>query len=127
LKGTLFPDVPPAFSRWAGQGKIAIYSSGSVQAQQLLFRFSIFGDLTPSISAYFDTRTGAKRETASYRAIATAMEIDPGSACFFSDVVAELDAAREAGFETRLVVREGNAAVEDPHGHIAIDTLVSCP
>ena len=43
---------------------------------------------------------------------------------FFSDVVRELDAARAAGCSTRLVVRDGNAAVEDAHGHEAIPVLV---
>jgi enolase-phosphatase E1 len=123
LKGTLFADVPPAFERWSRQGKVAIYSSGSVEAQKLLFRFSTFGDLTPWIAGYFDTRTGPKAESASYAAIAEAMQVEPGGAIFFSDVVRELDAAREAGFSTRLVVREGNAAVEDAHGHPEITSL----
>jgi enolase-phosphatase E1 len=117
LKGTLFADVPAAFERWAQQGKIAIYSSGSVEAQKLLFRHSIFGDLTSRIAGYFDTRTGAKKESASYAAIAEAMGVAAGDGIFFSDVVRELDAAREAGMQTRLVVREGNAPVEDAHGH----------
>jgi enolase-phosphatase E1 len=121
LKGTLFADVPAAFERWAQQGKVAIYSSGSVEAQKLLFQHSIYGDLTPRIAGYFDTRTGAKKESASYAAIAEAMgvapRIDSDDAIFFSDIVRELNAAREAGFQTRLVVREGNPAVEDAHGH----------
>ena len=97
LKGTLFDDVPAAFARWSATGKVAIYSSGSVEAQKLLFRHSIFGDLTPLIAGYFDTRTGPKMASASYAAIAQAMEVAPGEALFFSDVVRELDAAREAG------------------------------
>lgn len=123
LKGTLFPDVPEAFARWAAQGKVAIYSSGSVEAQRLLFRYSNFGDLTPLISGYFDTRTGPKAAAASYTAIAEAMQAGPAEAVFFSDVVKELDAAHEAGFATRLVMREGNAPVEDAHGRQAILTL----
>ena len=49
LKGTLFEDVPAAFGRWSESGKVAIYSSGSVEAQRLFFRHSNFGDLTPLI------------------------------------------------------------------------------
>jgi len=123
LKGTLFPDVPEAFARWAAQAKVAIYSSGSVEAQQLLFRHSNYGDLTPLLSGYFDTRTGPKRESVSYAAIAAAMGIAPEEAIFFSDVVVELDAAREAGLATRLVVRPGNAPVDDAHGHITVESL----
>ncbi len=117
LKGTLFADVPAALERWSAQAKVAIYSSGSVEAQRLLFRHSNYGDLTSYISGYFDTRTGPKKESASYASIAAAMNVEPAEAVFFSDVVSELDAAREAGFATQLVVREGNAPVEDAHGH----------
>ncbi|MGA7341091.1 MAG: acireductone synthase, partial [Terracidiphilus sp.] len=123
LKGTLFSDVPPAFERWGRDGKIAIYSSGSVEAQKLLFCHSIYGDLTSRIAGYFDTRTGPKTASASYAAIAGAMSVPPSEAIFFSDVVRELDAAREAGFSTRLLVREGNAPVEDAHGHPTITSL----
>ena len=123
LKGTLFADVPEAFRRCSARGKVAIYSSGSVAAQQLLFRYSTYGDLTPLIASYFDTRTGPKLAAASYRAIEAAMGVAPGEAVFFSDVVGELDAAREAGMHTRLVVREGNARVEDARGHLAIESL----
>jgi 2,3-diketo-5-methylthio-1-phosphopentane phosphatase len=123
LKGTLFADVPEALKRWAAQGKVAIYSSGSVEAQRLLFRHSNYGDLTPTISGYFDTRTGAKAASASYAAIAAATNVQPAEAIFFSDVVAELDAAREAGLMTQLVVRPGNAVVEDTHGHGVLESL----
>ena len=121
LKGTLFPDVPEAFRRWSAQGKVAIYSSGSVEAQQLLFGHTIFGDLRPLISGYFDTRTGPKTESPSYAAIAKAMGVASSEAVFFSDGLKELDAAREAGMETRLVVREGNAVVEDARGHERVE------
>jgi enolase-phosphatase E1 len=123
LKGTLFADVPDALRRWSADASVAIYSSGSVEAQRLLFRHSIFGDLTGLISAYFDTRTGPKQASASYTAIAAAMNAEPGEVLFLSDVVRELDAAREAGCQTRLVMREGNAPVDDAHGHRGIDTF----
>jgi|HubBroStandDraft_1064217.scaffolds.fasta_scaffold101481_2 enolase-phosphatase E1 len=123
LKATLFDDVPDALARWSAAGRVAIYSSGSVEAQRLVFRHSIFGDLTGMISNYFDTRTGAKGEPASYSAIAAAMDVAPNEVIFFSDVVRELDAARAAGCKTRLVVREGNALVEDAHGHAAVESF----
>jgi enolase-phosphatase E1 len=123
LKGTLFADVPAALDRWAANGQVAIYSSGSTEAQRLLFRYSTSGDLTGRIAAYFDTRTGAKTDKASYVTIAMAMNIDPREALFLSDVVRELDPAREAGFDTRLVVREGNAPIDDPHGHVVVHTF----
>jgi len=123
LKGELFPDVPAALKRWSELARVAIYSSGSVEAQRLLFRYSNFGDLTGLIAANFDTQTGPKQAPASYAAIAAAMKVDPAEVLFFSDVVPELDAAREAGCQTRLVAREGNAPVADTHGHMVIDSF----
>lgn len=123
LQGILFDDVPPALERWSTAAHVAIYSSGSVAAQLLLFRHSNFGDLTPLISGYFDTRTGPKTAQSSYESIAVAMECDPREIMFFSDVVRELDPAREAGCHTRLVMREGNAPVDDSHGHRRIKSF----
>lgn len=123
LKGTLFDDVPEAFARWAKTSRIAIYSSGSVEAQQLLFRHTTFGDLTSSIAGYFDTRVGAKADSASYSTISANLGVAPGELIFFSDAVQELDAAREAGCQTRLAVRPGNTPAEDPHGHEAVESF----
>ena len=123
LRSTLFPDVAPAFARWAKEGKIAIYSSGSVQAQQLLFRHTTGGDLTPMITSYFDTRTGSKSERTSYALISAQLGAPPHAVLFFSDSVRELDAARDAGCQTRLVVRAGNAPVDNMHGHAAVESF----
>lgn len=120
LKSEIFDDVPRTFERWRSESKaIAIYSSGSVLAQKLLFRYTDQGDLTPFISAYFDTNTGHKRETESYRHIADGIKIEPGGILFISDVEAELDAAEKAGFSTLLSIRDGNPPVKEPR-HAAI-------
>lgn len=123
LLGTLFPDVPTALKAWSTQARIAIYSSGSVEAQQLLFRYSNYGDLTSYLWGYFDTRTGRKTAASSYSAIAESMHAEPAGILFFSDAVPELDAAREAGCNTRLVVRPGNPAVKEGHGHLSIESF----
>src|SRR3954468_1670478 len=66
IRGRVFADVPERLRAWQAEGRrAAIYSSGSVLAQQLLFRYSEHGDLTPLISAHFDTGVGGKREAAS--------------------------------------------------------------
>ena len=109
LRSRLFADVPGAFARWRDEGRdICIYSSGSVLAQQLLFAHTEAGDLTRFIRDYFDTGVGAKREAASYGRIAASLAVAPSDILFISDVVAELDAAREAGLQTRLSIRPGN-------------------
>ncbi|MEZ5427330.1 MAG: acireductone synthase [Pyrinomonadaceae bacterium] len=115
LKSVVFEDVLPAFERWTAAGKsIFIYSSGSVLAQKLLFKYTDHGDLTRFISGYFDTNTGGKREAESYRRIASVEGFPPvENSLFISDVPAELDAAKKAGFSTRLSVREGNPPYDE--------------
>lgn len=120
----VFEDVPAAFRRWkAADRLIAIFSSGSIMAQQLLFRYTEEGDLTQFISNYFDTNTGPKREQKSYAAIAAEMKLQPAEVHFISDIVQELDAARAAGMQTSLAVRPGNKQVEDDGAHSLITTL----
>jgi enolase-phosphatase E1 len=124
LKSVVFPDVPAAFERWKSAGKtIAIYSSGSVLAQKLLFRFTDHGDLTNFISNFFDTAVGHKREAASYEKIAASLSFPPVENLFVSDVAAELDAARHAEFQTVLAVREGNGTVRQPIHHNVVASL----
>jgi enolase-phosphatase E1 len=117
LQSNVFPDVRPALHRWREQGlTIAIFSSGSVLAQQLLFRHSSDGDLTRFLDSYFDTRVGPKTEPESYLKIAAAIG-HPAEACLFlSDVTRELEAASTAGIQVHLVVRPGNAAAPPGHG-----------
>jgi enolase-phosphatase E1 len=106
LRGQVYADVPPALRRWQKSGlPIYIYSSGSVLAQQQLFQTTDAGDLTTLLSGHFDTAIGAKTEPESYRAIASSVDVAPDRALFVSDVTGELDAARDAGFQTALCVR----------------------
>jgi len=121
LQSKLFEDVPLAFERWKVQGKrIAIFSSGSVLAQKLIFKYSNFGDLSPFISNYFDTNIGGKKEAESYAKIARELKFEPHEILFASDVSAELDAADEAGFQTVISIREGNGVVQKPINHDAV-------
>lgn len=109
LRSQLFPDVKPAFERWILEGKrLFIFSSGSIQAQQLLFRHTEEGDLTRFLSGYFDTETGAKKEADSYRTIAQAIGVLSTQILFISDVTMELKAAQSAGTQTLFSLRSGN-------------------
>lgn len=109
LRGHLWPDVAPALREWHSGGQhLAVYSSGSEEAQRLLFRHSEAGDLEPLFEGFFDTRMGAKREAASYTRIADAWLVTPAAILFLSDVAEELDAAREAGLATCQLVREAD-------------------
>ncbi|MCY1234534.1 Enolase-phosphatase E1 [compost metagenome] len=108
LKGHVYPDAVEALRRWKQEGyDLYVYSSGSIQAQKLIFGCSEAGDLTPLFSGYFDTTTGPKREAESYRKIAAAIGLPGEQILFLSDVVQELDAALESGMQTIGLAREG--------------------
>lgn len=110
LKSHVYPDVEPAFQRWKAAGlSVHVYSSGSVEAQQLLFAHTGVGDLTRYLDGYFDTTTGPKRDPESYRRIARESARAPAEVLFLSDVTAELDAAAEAGMRTAQLLRPGAA------------------
>jgi len=111
LKGHLYADVAAKLKEWKDHGvDLGVFSSGSIPAQKLIFGFSIAGDLTPYFSAYFDTTTGGKREDETYPKIAKALNIPANDILFLSDVVEELQAADNAGFQTIQLVRPGTEA-----------------
>ena len=119
LHGEVYPDVPPAFDRWREQGRdICIYSSGSVVAQQQLFRTASSGDLTRFITGFFDTQTGNKNAPQSYKKIAASLRRNPPEMLFVSDALKEVQAARSAGMHAvlcdrgaQLVVARGSSEV----------------
>lgn len=124
----VYPDAAPQLQAWkeAGQ-RLAVYSSGSVPAQRLFFAHTEAGDLTGLFSGFFDTEMGGKREAQSYVNIAQALDADPGEVTFLSDVVEELDAAREAGMKTVLVDRRDDypepRSGEAANGHARVESF----
>jgi enolase-phosphatase E1 len=122
LKSEIYPDVPAALKRWSKAGlRLFVYSSGSVPAQKLLFGHSDAGDLTPLFDGFFDTRIGAKRESASYAALCRGANLSPGETLFLSDIAAELDAAREAGLRTCQLLRAQDGTKAAPGHDTATD------
>ncbi|MEI2454806.1 acireductone synthase [Lysobacter firmicutimachus] len=124
----MYPDAAPALRRWKDAGlRLYVYSSGSVPAQRLLFGHSDAGDLTELFSGWFDTEVGGKRERDSYARIVESIGLPADEILFLSDVVEELDAARDAGVGTVLVdrredypqPREGDAT----HGHTRVESF----
>jgi enolase-phosphatase E1 len=110
LHGEVYPDVPRALQRWRRQKReICIYSSGSVLAQQLLFRTVISGDLAAQIAGFFDTHVGGKSEAESYKKIAASLGRAPGEFLFLSDSAKEIEAAWTAEMHATLCVREPHA------------------
>lgn len=108
-----------------------IYSSGSVVAQKLLFQYT---NATPDADlrrliepeGYFDTvNAGMKQEKSSYEKIASMRREDVGKWLFLSDNVKEVSAAREAGMQSFVVVREGNAPLseEERRGNVLLESF----
>ncbi len=107
LRGHVYADAAEALRRWHAAGlKLAVFSSGSVPAQKLIFGHSDQGDLAPLFSGWFDTTTGPKREAMSYVSSADALGVAPAEMLFLSDVAAETDAAKAAGMRALLIDRE---------------------
>ncbi|MEK1907918.1 MAG: acireductone synthase [Pseudomonas sp.] len=108
LKGHVYPDAVEALKRWKEEGyALYVYSSGSIQAQKLIFGCSEAGDLSALFSGYFDTTSGPKREAESYRRISQVIGLPADEILFLSDVVEELDAAQQAGLQSIGLAREG--------------------
>lgn len=117
LKAQVYQDVPVFFQRMREQGvRVAIYSSGSRQAQKLLFQYSDKGDLREFLCVYFDTKVGHKREVGSYEQILQSIGVDSGSdVLFVTDVIEEAQAAAQAGVDAVLSVRPGNKPLPAAH------------
>lgn len=127
IKGHIYPDVPGALKHWKENGLLmGVFSSGSVDAQKLLFSHSDFGDLSSYFSHHFDTETGPKREKKSYEQIAQVLGVSPSEILFLSDTEEELNAAREAGYNTVQLVRHGTTASErHKHAKDFSDVVIS--
>jgi enolase-phosphatase E1 len=122
FRAHIYPDAAAKLAEWDAAGHpIHVYSSGSVAAQKLFFAHTEAGNLLAHFSGFFDTEIGGKREADSYRRIVAQLGVPASAVMFLSDIVEELDAAREAGLRTALVdrledyptPRLGDAA----HGH----------
>lgn len=116
FKGHIYEDAYEALNTWKKSGlKLHVYSSGSVAAQKLLFGHTKFGDLNTLFSDNFDTLIGGKKETSSYIAIIEQLNEAAHKILFLSDIIEELDAAKEAGMQTYWLIREGDLPLQSKH------------
>jgi enolase-phosphatase E1 len=120
LKAPLYADVPEALGRWQSAGlELSTYSSGSINAQKLLYRHSTYGDLSILFRGWFDTNIGGKLSSQSYTKIAEALKSNPEQIVFISDRKSELSAADEAGIKALFSQRVGNPETDNGN-YIAI-------
>ncbi|PKG56841.1 acireductone synthase [Shewanella sp. Choline-02u-19] len=114
FKGHIFPDFIEALDGYKQKGlRVYSFSSGSVDAQKLLFGNSDAGDLTDKFNGHFDTRTGNKRFKQAYCNILNTISLSPKQILFVSDVLEELKAASEAGLNVAQMVRDDSQRTGD--------------
>lgn len=127
IKGHVYDDVQKAFEQWTESGrKIYIYSSGSVDAQKLLFEHSEQGNLLKYLTGHYDTKIGAKQEKESYDSILKNIDAVGEEVLFLTDVFAEAKAANEAGLSVVLLERPGNSELsEEERNQFSVITTFS--
>ncbi|CAG5127378.1 unnamed protein product, partial [Candidula unifasciata] len=83
----LFEDVGQMLKMLAEEGiQLYVYSSSSVETQKLFFANTNQGDLSDVFAGYFDTTTGSKTESASYKKIATEIGNEPKDILYLTHV-----------------------------------------
>ncbi len=117
----VYPDAVAAMKAWNARGlRLDVYSSGSVEAQKLLYGYTQAGDLTGLFTDYFDTRTGAKMEAASYTKIAQAIGRAPSEVLFLSDLPREVEAALQAGMRSIRIDRTMPPGTQRAEGAVIV-------
>ncbi|PJZ83094.1 acireductone synthase [Leptospira harrisiae] len=115
IKSIVYSDVPGFLKTAMDSGiKNHVYSSGSVEAQILIYQYSELGDLRNYFESYFDTAVGGKREKTSYENIAHELRSQPDQIRFFTDIVEEAEAAKAIGMDVVILNRPGNIP-QKPH------------
>ena len=124
LKAEIFPETAGCFRQWAQDNiLISSYSSGSIQAQKLLYKHTNHGDLCSIIHQWFDTHTGSKKRAQSYSKISQRLKASPRNVLFVSDSSEECDAASESGMLTLFSLRTSNPD-QNSNGHTVIRSLL---
>ncbi|TGL56862.1 acireductone synthase [Leptospira jelokensis] len=115
IKSTVYEDVPKFLESAIQSGmQNHVYSSGSVEAQILIYQYSVLGDLREYFTSYFDTAVGGKREKESYERIASTLGASPSEIRFFTDIAEEAEAANATGMDVVILNRPGNLK-QKPH------------
>ena len=113
IKSQIFPDTLDFFQLIKkNNNQINIYSSGSILAQKLIFKYSNLGDMSPYITNYFDTGVGPKRDSNSYLTISKSLNCNPNEIIFFTDIQEEADSALSIGIKSYIMLRKGNSPIE---------------
>lgn len=120
LETPLYPDVGPVLQLWKSRNlRLAVYSSGSVMAQRLIYGHTSEGDLSALFEAFFDLDMGPKKVAESYTAIAHRAGLATEEILFLSDSADELRAAGAAGCAACQLVRPEDGTEAAPGFDVA--------
>jgi len=109
----MYADAVDKLQQWyAADIPLWVYSSGSVKAQHMFFKYSSAGDILHLFQGFFDTQIGKKQDSASYLAISQAIGLATENILFLSDIEAELDAAAAVGMQTYWLVRKQDSTAQ---------------
>ncbi|XP_060536022.1 enolase-phosphatase E1 [Cylas formicarius] len=122
LKAHVFPEVPSCLETWSQTHKVAIYSTGSVESQKLLFANTVGGDVSLHISKYYDQSVGLKTEPDSYKKIVEDFAVQPEEILFVTDNIEEGNAARSANLSVILIIRDGNDSLPEDSKNFVVVT-----
>jgi 2,3-diketo-5-methylthio-1-phosphopentane phosphatase len=124
VQAPLYDDVLPALETLTNMGvAIYIYSSGSIEAQKLLFAHTNHGDIRQYIKDCMFLResdvdfdptaleVGNKFDVVGYQRIMEQTGVTQWT--FFSDVLLEIESSKKAEMKGYVVVREGNRPLTD--------------
>lgn len=116
-----------AFEKWKSLNTpVYIYSSGSIFAQKLLFGHTANGNLLPFLNGHYDTTIGMKVEVESYSRIFNEIsnnEYSVDAVLFVTDNVLEYEAAVNAGMQSVIAVRPGNAPLPEDKEYNTLDSF----
>ncbi|XP_054153091.1 enolase-phosphatase E1-like [Oppia nitens] len=107
IKAHVYKDVSNAFYEWKSKNgiKLYVYSSGIISAQKLLFANTEMGNLHHLIDDYFDSTIGDKKDSKSYKNIASKIGVDVGKIIYITDSSSEATGAQTAGMKVMLIRR----------------------
>lgn len=123
--GHIYPDFIAAIKRYKNQNlRIYSFSSGSAEAQAMLFGHSDVGDLNPLFNGHFDTRTGSKTDRQAYANIINTISLTGKQILFVSDLLCELKAAQLAGMNVCQMVRDHHTPIGEFRTINSFDELI---
>jgi enolase-phosphatase E1 len=114
IAGEVFVDAWTIMHEWGEAGMpVYSYGRGLVSDRRLIFKHSIFGDLSSLFKGHFDPTIGDLSSPDSFLAIADKIKVSPLFCTCIATTTATLQAAQDAGMDGILLNRAGTDENKD--------------